>query len=47
MFDGLTEGDQQSAYHAACSALTVRYGHLVLKFPPALSVGLTTSHGSH
>jgi hypothetical protein len=27
------EGDQQSAYHAARSALTVQYGHLVLKFP--------------
>jgi hypothetical protein len=41
------EDDQQSTYHAARSALTARYGHLALKFPPAPSMRLTTSHGSH
>ena len=29
------EDDEQSAYHAARSALTARYGHLDLTFTPA------------
>jgi hypothetical protein len=33
------EDDEQSAYYAARATLTARYGHLVLKFTPPLSVG--------
>ena len=37
------EDDEQSAYHAACTTLTVRYGHLDLTFNPA-SVSASGQH---
>jgi hypothetical protein len=37
------QDDKQSAYHAACTTLTARYGHLALTFTPA-SVSASGQH---